>query len=80
MIFLDIGRPYTRLDYHEKGESKIDPETSGADWVEQDGKYFCWSESNCAYELAWWLYTHEQSSAVRYLRETRKPPEKQRDQ
>lgn len=46
---LDLSRPHQDLD---KGS---DPEIFGADFIEQDGIVFGWSDSNVQYERAWWL-------------------------
>lgn len=53
-IVLDIKRPYEKLF------GRSDP-----DYVRQDGITFAWSESNCWYEMAWWLYAPQDKPLVR---------------
>jgi hypothetical protein len=67
---LDVKRPYAELD---EGSDPIIP---GADFVEQDGVIYAWSESNVRYERAWWLYPDADASSplVRHLRKTRIGP------
>jgi hypothetical protein len=43
---LNLNRPHRALGPFDD---------SGSLFVEQDGKLFCWSESNVRYERAWWL-------------------------
>lgn len=65
---LDLRRPFTELD------EGSDPDIAGADFIEQDGKIYAWSDSNIRYELAWWLYASaRECDLVRHLRETRRP-------
>lgn len=63
----DQNRPHTKLDEGQvpKGEE---------DWILQDGTIFCWSESNCHYEYAWWLESDDPSPLVQHLKRTRLPP------
>ena len=63
---LDTSRPYRDLQPEKKGDS---------DWMEQDGLYYGWSESNVQYELAWWLYTEADTPLVQVLRRERPCPE-----
>jgi hypothetical protein len=59
----------SRKPYKEYGEK------NNADFVEQNGILFYWSESNVRYEEAWWLYPDiESSSLVENLRKTRPDP------
>lgn len=50
-----------------------DPKCKGADFVEQDGLIYCWSESNIDYEMAFWLYASGLSAQEDHLRKTRWP-------
>ena len=43
----NLTKPYREMGSQPKGN---------ADFLEQDGLVFGWSESNLRYELAWWLY------------------------
>ena len=66
---LDLDRPRRDLD---KGS---DPVYAGADFIEQDGVVFGWSESNCRYERAWWLDDGvRESPLVLNIRKTRPLP------
>ena len=49
-MILDLNRPRRDLD---KGSDRLDPHTKGADFIEQHGVVFAWSESNVRYERAW---------------------------
>ena len=57
-MILDLARPHTPLD------EGSDPRTAGADFIEQDGELFAWSESNVQYERAWWCYPGVRRSAL----------------
>ena len=57
-MILDLKRPHRDLD---KGS---DPKIKGADFIEQDGLIFGWSESNSRYERAWWLDEGVRESAL----------------
>ena len=65
-IYPDLNRPYEELGNQEKGK---------ADFIRQDGTIYGWSESNCNYEKAWWLYTTNDSPLVRALKRERPLPE-----
>lgn len=43
---MDIHSPYMELGTKPKGH---------ADYCLQNGRIYCWSDSNVGYELAWWL-------------------------
>lgn len=46
------------------------------DWIFQNGVWFSWSESNCCYEYAWWLYPEAADCPLgRTLRKERTLPE-----
>jgi hypothetical protein len=65
-VILDTKRPFKELGNQPKGQ---------ADFIEQDGIIFGWSESNCAYERAWWLDKDCPPSPLRdNLRKTRPLP------
>lgn len=46
---VDFSQPHTNLPW-EKGYKDVDDTSTGADFIEQDGKVFAWSGSNCWYE------------------------------
>lgn len=56
---LDLKRPYRHLS---------------DDYIEQDGFLFGWSESNIAYQLAWWWYTESNTPLVEALKASRPLP------
>jgi len=73
-MILDLNRPRRDLD---KGSDRLDPHTKGADFIEQDGVVFGWSESNVCYERAWWLDDDVTESAlVKNIRKSRPLPGK----
>lgn len=43
---LDTDRPHEALG----------PDKKNPDYMAQDGRLYAWSEGNCWYEYAWWLY------------------------
>lgn len=70
-MFLDLKRPHRDLD---KGS---DPDLDGADFIEQDGIVYAWSESNGRYERAWWLDDGvRESDLVKNIRKSRSLPGK----
>jgi hypothetical protein len=64
-VILDVCEHYEKI-----GDQK-DP-----DFIRRGGVVFAWSESNCQYERAWWLYPDAPRSPLRdNLRRTRPLPE-----
>lgn len=59
-----------------KPYEKLDGGAKGADFVRQDGVIYAWSESNCDYELAWWVYPDANDNPLKQslLRERPLPP------
>lgn len=69
---VDFSKPYVALG---DADPPLEPEASGPDFIEQDGRTYCWSKRLCRYERAWWLDPDiEETATVRRLRATRTPP------
>ena len=55
MDFADILKPYEECLPNKQW--LYDDGTSGVNYIKQDGWIYAWSESFCAYQFAWYLYS-----------------------
>ncbi len=52
---VDFKRPHQGLG----------PKETDHDYIAQDNVIYAWSDSNCRYEFAWWLYAAHKSDLVK---------------
>ena len=52
-LILDLTKPHEAI---ENVQWLAEPETPGVNYYRQNGDLYCWSESNCQYEWAWFWY------------------------